>query len=131
MKKILHVFAAFCILAFATGVLTAQEDDDEEKRFEGGRKYAHAFQLYSLAKIKSDLFKFGALSSRIYEGPHGASALEFRIRSRLKSSLIPATFLFSFYVDTRAYGSPGLDEVVRPRLSLNIDPVTGWYYWDF
>lgn len=130
MKKILHVFAAFCILSFATSVLTAQEDD-EEKRSGEGMRYAHAFQLFSFAKIKSDLFKFGALSSRIYEGPRGASALEFRIRSKLKSGLIPTTFLFSFYVDTRAYGSPGLDEVARPRLSLNIDPVTGWYYWDF
>jgi len=123
--------AIILVLMFSV-CLVAQEKDQAEKEEktkyrDNDRVWEQAIPVYTFSQNKKNLFDFGSLRGSVREGPGGTSALDLNIR--LKSFVDKVSF--SFYIRPTIYGSPGLDGFALPRMSLNMDPVTGWYYWDF
>ena len=105
----------------------AEEKDEVKKIRDNDRVWEQVIPVYTFSSRKTNLFDLGLLKGTVREGPGGTSALDLNIR--LKSFVTNVSF--SFYIRPTIYGSPGMDGFALPRISMNKDPVTGWYYWDF
>ena len=122
------VISLMLLFSFALA-LSAQETEDEEKKKPEDRssKWEDAIPVYTFKSARNDLFKIGPVVAEGYRGPGGSGALDLKIK--LKSLIGKVSF--SFFIENRIWGSPGMDGFCVPRTSLNINPITGKYYFDF
>jgi hypothetical protein len=125
---ILILILLFSVVLCASQEKSEDQEKEQRKTSPPETVWEQVIPVYTFSPQRTDLFDFGSISASIKEGPGGISSVQMRI-PQLKS--ITDKIIFSFYIRPTIYGSPGLDGFALPRNSLNMNPVTGWYYWDF
>jgi hypothetical protein len=128
-EMITRLVYGLLLVAIACVVCFGQENsDDKERRSEPESIWQQVIPVYSFTPQKTNLFRFDSLSVAWREGPDGTSAISLKI-DRIKMFL--SEVKFSFFIRNTIYGSPGMDGFALPVTSLSINPITGWYWWDF
>jgi hypothetical protein len=122
------LFVALPLCAQDVDQSTDKKDEEKDKRVE------QAVSNILFADISDDLgylyrdrtlFDFKGVSIEL---SHHLSAPVIKVRTPIK--FLP-TFGFGTTIPDPFIGSPAYDGIAIPRNSLNIDPVTGKYYWEW
>ena len=145
MNMTLKYALFFMLFSFALAVptLAVQEEasetkikQNEEDEDENSKSLKRALEKMILFKMSDDidylfnsktLLDLSALKVKV--SFDSIASPKLTIKSRLLK-LLPL-FIISPDIPDPFIGSPAYDGISTPRKSLNIDPVTGKYYWEW
>lgn len=135
-------FILFCFI-LSVPALAVQEETSEkistekkEEEDENSKSLKRALEKMILVKMSDDidyLFNSKTLLDlsglKVKVSFDSIASPKLTIKSRLLK-LLPL-FIISPDIPDPFIGSPAYDGIYTPRKSLNIDPVTGKYYWEW